>query len=97
MTFEVQTAATFDAADSIFDFSRRAPAPAQLLPGTGRGTMTRSGVMEGAHAPAANDTLPGADRPDPEPGWATRNPDRAMLFLFVTPRDCAAVDELLAL
>lgn len=38
-----------------------------------------------------------ADRPDPEAGWASRNPDRAMLFLFVTPRDCAAVDELLAL
>ncbi len=37
------------------------------------------------------------DPADPEAGWATRNPDRAMLFLFVSPRDCAAVDELMAL
>lgn len=34
---------------------------------------------------------------DPEPGWASRNPDRATLFLFVTPRDCGAVEELMAL
>ena len=34
---------------------------------------------------------------DPEAGWASRNPDRAMLFLFVTPRDCGAVDELMVL
>lgn len=34
---------------------------------------------------------------DPEAGWAARNPDRAMLFLFVSPRDCGAVDELMAL
>jgi hypothetical protein len=33
---------------------------------------------------------------DPDAGWAARNPDRAMLFLFVSPRDCAAVDELIA-
>ena len=33
---------------------------------------------------------------DPEAGWASRNPDRAMLFLFVTPRDCGALDELMA-
>jgi hypothetical protein len=33
---------------------------------------------------------------DPEAGWAARNPDRAMLFLFVTPRDCGAVEELMA-
>ena len=38
-----------------------------------------------------------AEVADPEPGWATRNPDRAMAFLFVSPRDCSAVDELLAL
>ncbi len=37
------------------------------------------------------------DPADPEAGWATRNPERAMLFLFVSPRDCAAVDELMAL
>ncbi len=34
---------------------------------------------------------------DPEAGWAARNPDRAMLFLFVTPRDCGALEELMAL
>ena len=33
---------------------------------------------------------------DPEAGWASRNPDRAMLFLFVTPRACGALDELMA-
>lgn len=33
----------------------------------------------------------------PETGWATRNPDQAMLFLFVSPRDGAMVDELMAL
>jgi hypothetical protein len=34
---------------------------------------------------------------NPEAGWAARNPDRAMLFLYVTPRDCGALDELMAL
>ena len=34
---------------------------------------------------------------DPEAGWAARNPERAMLFLFVSPRDCGALDELMAL
>ena len=34
---------------------------------------------------------------DPEAGWAQRNADRAMLFLFVTPRDCGALEELMAL
>jgi hypothetical protein len=34
---------------------------------------------------------------DPEAGWARRNPERAMLFLFVTPRDCGALEELMAL
>jgi hypothetical protein len=34
---------------------------------------------------------------DPEAGWAARNPQQAMLFLFVTPRDCGAVEELMAL
>ena len=48
-------------------------------------------------APAAAVAPPAGGRPDPEPGWATRNPDRAMLFLFLTPRDCTALDELLAL
>jgi hypothetical protein len=33
---------------------------------------------------------------DPEAGWAARNPERALAFLFVSPRDCAALDELMA-
>ena len=41
--------------------------------------------------------LPANDPADPEAGWATRNPNRAMLFLFVSPRDCGAIDELLAI
>lgn len=48
-------------------------------------------------APANLDAPLGGHRADPEPGWATRNPDRAMLFLFLTPRDGTIVDELLAL
>ena len=38
-----------------------------------------------------------ADVADPEAGWASRHPDRALAFLFVSPRDCAALDELMAL
>ena len=34
---------------------------------------------------------------DPGAGWASRNPDRALLFLFVSPRDCGALEELMAL
>ncbi|HEX6374711.1 MAG TPA: hypothetical protein VFZ91_03215 [Allosphingosinicella sp.] len=34
---------------------------------------------------------------DPQAGWASRNPDRALLFLFVSPRDCGALEELMAL
>ena len=45
-------------------------------------------------APAAADyRTPG----DPKAGWASRNPDRALLFLFVSPRDCGALEELMAL
>ena len=53
-----------------------------------------------APAPAPADVRPGLpanDPADPETGWATRNPNRAMLFLFVSPRDCSAVAELLAI
>jgi hypothetical protein len=51
-----------------------------------------------ALAPAAIvPALPANDPADPETGWAKRNPDRALLFLFVSPRDCGAVDELIAL
>jgi hypothetical protein len=46
---------------------------------------------------AVRPDLPANDPADPEAGWATRNPNRAMLFLFVSPRDCGAVTELLAL
>ena len=45
----------------------------------------------------ARPSLPANDPADPEMGWAKRNPERAMAFLFVSPRDCSAVDELLAL
>ena len=44
--------------------------------------------------------LPHADSrtpADPEAGWAARNPDRALLFLYVSPRACGALDELMAL
>jgi len=34
---------------------------------------------------------------DPEAGWAARNPDRAMTFLYVSPRNCGALEELMAL
>ena len=45
---------------------------------------------------AVRPALPANDPADPEAGWAARNPERAMLFLFVSPRDCAAVDEVMA-
>lgn len=48
-------------------------------------------------APVSVPALPANDPADPEAGWATRNPSRAMLFLYVSPRDCEAVDELLSL
>ena len=35
--------------------------------------------------------------PDPEPGWATRHPDRAWAFLYMSPRPCAALEELMRL
>jgi len=44
-----------------------------------------------------HDPVPFAAPADPQASWARRNPDRAMLFLFVTPRDCGAVEELMAL
>ena len=50
-------------------------------------------IARDAAPPHANFRTPA----DPEAGWAARNPDRAMLFLFVTPRDCGALDELMAL
>jgi hypothetical protein len=48
--------------------------------------------------PARKPLFPAAaDVADPAPGWATCHPDRALAFLFVSPRDCAALDELMAL
>jgi hypothetical protein len=47
-------------------------------------------------APSAFAFAPRAVPAEPEAGWATRNPDRALLLLFVDPRDCAMVDELMA-
>ena len=47
-----------------------------------------------------NAALPHADfrtPTDPEAGWAARNPDRALVFLYVSPRACGALDELMAL
>jgi hypothetical protein len=54
-------------------------------------------VLANFDAPA--DTAPANFRTpaDPEAGWAGRNPDRALLFLFVSPRDCGALEELMAL
>lgn len=54
-------------------------------------TFRESAPAPIALAFAANDPA------DPETGWATRNPERALAFLFVSPRDCAAIDELMAL
>jgi hypothetical protein len=42
-------------------------------------------------------SLPANDPADPEAGWASRNPARAFAFLYVSPRPCAALDELMAL
>ena len=38
-----------------------------------------------------------ASRAEPEAGWAARNPERAMLFLYLSPREGVVADELLAL
>lgn len=34
---------------------------------------------------------------DPSPQWARQHPDDLLRFLFVSPRPCEAVDELLGL
>jgi hypothetical protein len=34
---------------------------------------------------------------DPCPVWTAENPDRALAFLFVAPRACAAADVLVSL
>ena len=59
---------------------------------------TRTAAVLANHQAPADVVAAGfRTRADPEAGWAARNPDRAMLFLFVTPRDCGAVEELMAL
>lgn len=35
-------------------------------------------------------------RSEPEPGWAAANPEKAMLFLFLTPREGRVAEELFA-
>ena len=57
-------------------------------------TATAHADFDTRIAPAAADFRTPAD---PEAGWASRNPDRALLFLFVSPRDCGALEELMAL
>ena len=54
-------------------------------------------VAERVTAAPSSFPLAANDVADPESGWASRNPDRALLFLYVTPRDCAALEELMAL
>jgi hypothetical protein len=59
---------------------------------------TRTAAVLANHQAPAEAQIAGFRTPaDPQAGWAARNPDRAMLFLFVTPRDCGAVEELMAL
>lgn len=41
---------------------------------------------------AANDDFPQAER-----GWATCNPQQALLFLYVMPQDGVVAEELMAL
>ena len=54
-------------------------------------------VLANHQAPLASASAEFRTPADPEAGWAARNPDRATLFLFVTPRDCGALEELMAL
>ncbi|HEX8263206.1 MAG TPA: hypothetical protein VF547_10065 [Allosphingosinicella sp.] len=54
-------------------------------------------VLANHQAPASVAAADFRTPADPEAGWAARNPDRAMLFLFVSPRDCGALEELMAL
>ncbi|MDP3660364.1 hypothetical protein [Phenylobacterium sp.] len=46
---------------------------------------------------AANDAAPLDMASDPSPAWARENPDDLLRFLYVSPRPCAALDELLGL
>lgn len=33
--------------------------------------------------------------PDPDPDWVAANPDKALLFFFVSPRPCDGLDRLM--
>ena len=50
-----------------------------------------------AHARYSTGSCIFTNAPDPEAAWAIANPDRAMAFLFVSPRPCAALESLLSL
>ena len=74
--------------EKLFPFNRKTPPMFDA-----RSSATEMLIASDAAMPHASFRTPA----DPEAGWAARNPDRAMVFLFVSPRDCGAVDELLAL
>ena len=59
--------------------------------------FSRSDAAFAPMVPANEDAPLSAERPDPEPGWASRNPEKAMLFLFLTPREGIVAEELFGL
>jgi hypothetical protein len=72
----------------------------RITPSRGRNFMfdaRTAAVLANHKLPARAPATDFRTAADPEAGWAARNPDRAMLFLFVTPRDCGALEELMAL
>jgi hypothetical protein len=83
----------------IPDGLRRAVMRERLIPFKRNDTMFE--VQTAATATEMDLIVPAANAnfrtpADPEAGWASRHPDRALLFLFVTPRDCGALEELMA-
>lgn len=61
-------------------------------------TQTDDSVVTGMRAASARAVASWfANVPDLDPEWAERNPERAMAWLFVTPRPCEALDRLLGL
>jgi hypothetical protein len=34
---------------------------------------------------------------DPQPDWVAANPDRALAFFYLSPRPCAALEQLMRL
>ena len=53
-------------------------------------------AFDAANYPQAKPVAP-AKMEELCPVWAAENPDRALVFLFVAPQDCAAVDVLVSL